>query len=87
MERGLGWMNQVNQNVRRGSTIKNLMGYKDRVYNKNSQGCGYAFERPKCTSCGRKHSGSCLADTDGCFGCSNKGHKMRYCCSLKSKGK
>ena len=53
------------------------MERKGRVPNQNSQAGGYTYERPKCTTCGKQHLGKCLVGTDGCFGCINKGHKMR----------
>ena len=60
------------------------------VLNQNSQGGsrgGSTYEIPKCTTCGKKHSGKCLAGMDGCFGCGNMGHMMRNCPKLKAKGK
>ena len=37
-----------------------LMGNKDRVSNKNSQGDGYDFERPRCIYCGKQQFGRIL---------------------------
>ena len=63
------------------------MGNKDKVSNKNSEGSGYAYERPMCTSCGKQHLDRCHSGTDGCFGCVNTGHKMRYFPTHKGKEK
>ncbi|XP_027772362.1 uncharacterized protein LOC114076856 [Solanum pennellii] len=63
------------------------VGNNYRVSNKNSQGGGYAFERPRCTSCWKQHLGRCLAGTYGCFECGNTGHKMRDFPCLKETGK
>ena len=63
------------------------MGNKDRVSNKNSQGGGYGYERPRCTSCGKQNLGTCLVGMDSLYGCGNKGHKMRDCHNLKAIGK
>ncbi|XP_069152784.1 uncharacterized protein [Solanum lycopersicum] len=63
------------------------MGNKHRVPNNNSQGNGHTFERTWCTSCGKQHMGRCLTGMDGCFACRNKGHKMRDCPNIKSRGK
>ena len=45
-------------------TQESSMGIKYRGSNQNSQGVGFAFERPRCTSCGKQHLGRCLAGTD-----------------------
>ncbi|XP_049369929.1 uncharacterized protein LOC125834819 [Solanum verrucosum] len=37
--------------------------------------------------CGKQHLGKCLAETDGCFGCGKKGHKMIYFPTLMAKGR
>ncbi|XP_015084156.1 uncharacterized protein LOC107027518 [Solanum pennellii] len=63
------------------------LGNKDRHSNQNSQEGGYAYERPRCTSSGKKHLGRCLAGKECCFGCGNRGHKIRDCPNLKAKGK
>ena len=53
------------------------MGNKDRVFNKNSHGGVYTFERPRCATCGKKHLGKCLDGMDGCSAYSSKNHKIR----------
>ena len=53
------------------------MGNKDKVSNQNSKGGGHSFERPKCTSCGKKHLGKCLARMDVCFACGSKVQNLR----------
>lgn len=62
-------------------------GLKDRVLNLNSKGGGHILERSRCATCGKQHLGKGIAGTDGLFGCSNKGHKMRDIPNLKEKGK
>ncbi|XP_049399713.1 uncharacterized protein LOC125863738 [Solanum stenotomum] len=62
----------------------------DRVSNPKphrGNGGGSNFKRPRCATCEKQHLGKCLADTDGCFGCGSKGHKMLDCPTLKAKGK
>ncbi|XP_049345090.1 uncharacterized protein LOC125809515 [Solanum verrucosum] len=64
--------------------------FLERVSNPKHQkgnGGGSTFERPRCATCGKQHLGKCLAGTDECFGCGNKGHKMRDFPTLKEKGK
>ncbi|XP_027768523.1 uncharacterized protein LOC107003811 [Solanum pennellii] len=63
------------------------MGNKDRGSNQNSQGGGYSYERPSCTSCGKQHLGRDIASTDGCFGCGYRGHKMIDSPNLNEKVK
>ncbi|TMW93358.1 hypothetical protein EJD97_011835 [Solanum chilense] len=63
---------------------------KDSVPNQNYQGgngSGSTFERFRYTTCWKNHLDKCLNSTDGCFGCGNRGHKMRDCPILKVKGK
>ena len=63
---------------------------KDSVPNQNYQGGnggGSTFERFICTTCWKQHLDKCLNNMDGCFGCGNRGHKMRDCPILKVKGK
>ncbi|KAH0644892.1 hypothetical protein KY284_032776 [Solanum tuberosum] len=53
---------------------------QDRVSNPNPQGgngSGSSLFRSTCSKCGRKHDHKCLADTNGCYGCGKRGHKMR----------
>ncbi|XP_049352803.1 uncharacterized protein LOC125817312 [Solanum verrucosum] len=67
-----------------------LMVNKGKVFNSNVQGGnggGSSFERYKCTTCGKQNLGKCLVDTDECFGCGKKGHKMRDWPTLSAKGK
>ena len=63
------------------------VGNKDRVSNKYSRGGGHALERSRCTTSGKHHLGKCLARTEGCFGCGNKGQKMTNYPNLKEKVK
>ncbi|TMX03449.1 hypothetical protein EJD97_016258 [Solanum chilense] len=62
------------------------VGNNDRSLNQHSQGSGHSYERSTSFSCGKQHGGKCLAEMDGCFACVHKGHKMRDCPILKSRG-
>ena len=62
------------------------MGNKDKSQNQHSQGGGHSYEWARSRNCGKKHEGKYLARTDGCFACGNKGHNMRDCTNLKSRG-
>ena len=63
------------------------MGNKDKVPNKNFQSGGHSFDRTTCPTCGNNPLGRCLAITDCCFACGNKGHKMSDFPNIKATGK
>ncbi|TMW84845.1 hypothetical protein EJD97_024254 [Solanum chilense] len=44
-------------------------------------------DRTRCPTCGKQHLGRCLAGTDDCFACGNRGHNMRDFPNIKSRGK
>ena len=64
-----------------------FLGNKYRAQNLHSESGGHTYERVRCPTCGKQHGGKCLAGTDGCFACGNKGHKMRYFPKFKSREK
>ena len=42
-------------------------------------GSGSYMFKSTCVRYGKKHSGKCLANTKGCYGCGKSDHKMRHC--------
>ncbi|XP_049405080.1 uncharacterized protein LOC125868494 [Solanum stenotomum] len=61
---------------------------KDKVSNLKPQGGnGGGFSSTTCVKYGRKHKGTCIADTNGFFGCGKSGHKIRYFPSPMAKGR
>ncbi|KAH0644538.1 hypothetical protein KY284_032422 [Solanum tuberosum] len=66
---------------------KNRELKRSRSDDQGGNGGGSPYDRPICANCGKHHLGKCLASTDGCFRCGNKGHKMRDCPTLMDKGR
>ncbi|KAK4729643.1 hypothetical protein R3W88_022631 [Solanum pinnatisectum] len=45
------------------------------------------FSKPTCTTAEKKHYGTCLSDTNGCYGCGKNDHQVRNCPTLSAKGR
>ncbi|XP_028086523.1 uncharacterized protein LOC114287393 [Camellia sinensis] len=41
--------------------------------------------RPTCGSCGKLHFGVCLRATGACFGCGERGHRIKDCPKVKAR--
>ncbi|KAH0705879.1 hypothetical protein KY285_010406 [Solanum tuberosum] len=45
------------------------------------------YDNPSLERCGKRHEGRCLAGIEGCYGCGESGHKMRYCPRMMAEGR
>ncbi|XP_049378123.1 uncharacterized protein LOC125842883 [Solanum stenotomum] len=56
-------------------------------YSQQKLGGGNRSTYPTCPKCCKNHQGECLAGKEGYFGCSQTGHRLRYCpSSIQGQG-
>ncbi|XP_069147074.1 uncharacterized protein [Solanum lycopersicum] len=65
---------------------KNRYEQKGRASSSKSQGSVSSTKTyPTCPKCGKNHPGECLSGKEGCFGCSQSGHRLRDCPSRQGQ--